>query len=145
MSIALLCTAAVAALVVQQPVVSSRRSPAVMSADRTFAPSEAKGGTSVDTKKTAVLFIEYQNEVGVCLPQAGSDTPAHLASSRLLAVHDGGRQAPRRRQGMHGRDRHARKELGTREQGAQALYAAPRPSARPLLRPLPRGWRGSPS
>ncbi|EOD19646.1 hypothetical protein EMIHUDRAFT_444876 [Emiliania huxleyi CCMP1516] len=62
MSIALLCTAAVAALVVQQPVVSSRRSPAVMSADRTFAPAEAKGGTSVDTKKTAVLFIEYQNE-----------------------------------------------------------------------------------
>merc|ERR1719261_1086228 len=63
MSLALLWnSAAVAALVVQQPVVSARRSPAVMSADRTFAPSEAKGGTSVDTKKTAVVFIEYQNE-----------------------------------------------------------------------------------
>jgi hypothetical protein len=30
--------------------------------DRTFAPSEAKGGVDIDPSKTAVLCIEYQNE-----------------------------------------------------------------------------------
>lgn len=30
--------------------------------DRVFGPSEAKGGCTVDPAKTAVVFIEYQNE-----------------------------------------------------------------------------------
>ena len=30
--------------------------------DRVFGPSEAKGGCEVDPAKTAVVFIEYQNE-----------------------------------------------------------------------------------
>jgi len=30
--------------------------------DRTFAPSEAKGGVDIDPSKTAVLCIEYQSE-----------------------------------------------------------------------------------
>ena len=30
--------------------------------DRVFGPSEAKGGCDVDPAKTAVVFIEYQNE-----------------------------------------------------------------------------------
>ena len=30
--------------------------------DRVFSPSEAKGGCAVDQAKTAVVFIEYQNE-----------------------------------------------------------------------------------
>ena len=30
--------------------------------DRVFEPSEAKGGCDVDPAKTAVVFIEYQNE-----------------------------------------------------------------------------------
>lgn len=29
---------------------------------RVFGPSEAKGGCAVDPAKTAVIFIEYQNE-----------------------------------------------------------------------------------
>lgn len=31
-------------------------------ADRVFSPAEAKGGAAVDPAKTAVVFIEYQNE-----------------------------------------------------------------------------------
>jgi nicotinamidase-related amidase len=33
-----------------------------MMADRVYGPAEAKGGAPVDPRKTAVLFIEYQNE-----------------------------------------------------------------------------------
>lgn len=33
-----------------------------MMADRVFSPADAKGGIEVDPKRTAVLFIEYQNE-----------------------------------------------------------------------------------
>merc|ERR1719217_2046078 len=39
-----------------------RLAPLRMMADRVYSPAEAKGGAAVDPKKTAVLFIEYQNE-----------------------------------------------------------------------------------
>ena len=39
-----------------------RSGPSRMDYDRVFSADEAKGGVDVDPKKTAVLFIEYQNE-----------------------------------------------------------------------------------
>mmetsp|Transcript_7936 Transcript_7936/g.27867 ORF Transcript_7936/g.27867 Transcript_7936/m.27867 type:complete len:242 (-) Transcript_7936:760-1485(-) len=44
----------------RRPPASPRASAA--SSGRTFSPSDAKGGAAVDPKKTAVVFIEYQNE-----------------------------------------------------------------------------------
>ena len=38
------------------------RAVGVVMADRVFSPSEAKGGTQALPEKTALLFIEYQNE-----------------------------------------------------------------------------------
>ena len=42
--------------------ITSGRSVAVVMADRVFTPADAKGGVEVDNSKTAVIFIEYQNE-----------------------------------------------------------------------------------
>lgn len=38
------------------------RAPVVSMADRVFGAADAKGGCEIDPKKTAVVFIEYQNE-----------------------------------------------------------------------------------
>ena len=50
-------------LAFQAPVThdGSRMRAAVM-ADRVFDPANAKGGTMVESAKTAIVFIEYQNE-----------------------------------------------------------------------------------
>ena len=45
--------------------VSSRvtlNTPSIVMADRVFAPAEAKGGIPIHNSRTALLFIEYQNE-----------------------------------------------------------------------------------
>ena len=53
--LALLGTSASALLV-------GRTAPPAMMADRVFSPADAKGGVQVNPSRTAVLFIEYQNE-----------------------------------------------------------------------------------
>jgi len=40
----------------------SSRGGSLMMADRVFAPAEAKGGIPIHNSRTALLFIEYQNE-----------------------------------------------------------------------------------
>ena len=51
-----------AAATFHSPWVSRVTGSTIMMADRVFPPSEAKGGVPVENSKTAVLFIEYQNE-----------------------------------------------------------------------------------
>ena len=51
-----------AACTAYSPSLLRRGSSVQMMADRVFSPEEAKGGAPVQASKTAVLFIEYQNE-----------------------------------------------------------------------------------
>ena len=54
-----LCTATSSLLIGAAP---AARLDVKMMADRVFSSANAKGGIEVDPKRTAVLFIEYQNE-----------------------------------------------------------------------------------
>jgi len=54
--------AAVLCIVVAEAVSAVRLSPLKMMSDRVYSPAEAKGGSEINPKTTAVVFIEYQNE-----------------------------------------------------------------------------------
>lgn len=61
-TMALLLLPAADALVISRALAVGHASAARMMADRVYSPAEAKGGSDVDPSKTAVIFIEYQNE-----------------------------------------------------------------------------------
>jgi|OM-RGC.v1.035758836 hypothetical protein len=45
------------------PRIARRQSSSIMMAERTFSAADAKGGIAAEPSKTALIFIEYQNEV----------------------------------------------------------------------------------
>jgi hypothetical protein len=51
---------------------------AVLMADRVFSPADAKGGTTPEKTKTALVFIEYQKRAASALGRA---LPARLAAA----------------------------------------------------------------
>ena len=73
-------------------------------ADRTFSAAEAKGGVDVDLSKTAMLFIEYQNEfttdVKGCMPKP--EPKSQQGCRAPGAPSFAGRQTSRRGEGLHG-------------------------------------------